>query len=138
MLRPFYLDTAIWLDFFENRNEPGLPKGEWANKLLIKIIKNNELIIISDLTLAELTAVGYPQWELKKLFRPLKSLLLYVESTKKEIGKAKDLSKKRRVPKGDALHALIARDHKATLVTLDKHFHSLKDIIEPKRPQDLL
>jgi len=61
-----------------------------------------------------------------------------VESTEKQARKAKDLSSKRDIPKGDALHALIARDNKATLVTLDNHFKKLLDITKPKRPQDLI
>ena len=61
-----------------------------------------------------------------------------MESTEKQARKAKDLSSKRDIPKGDALHALIARDNKATLVTLDNHFKKLLDITKPKRPQDLI
>jgi hypothetical protein len=36
----FYLDTSIWLDFFENRNEPNFSKGTLAKELIKKIIKN--------------------------------------------------------------------------------------------------
>ncbi|MBS3110269.1 PIN domain-containing protein [Candidatus Woesearchaeota archaeon] len=61
-----------------------------------------------------------------------------MESTEKQTGKAKDLSSKRKVPKADALHAVLARDNKAVLVTLDKHFKKLSDISKPKRPQDLI
>ena len=72
------------------------------------------------------------------MFKSLKLILIFVESTEKQIGKAKDLSLKRNIPKRDALHALIARDNNAILVTLDKHFQQIRDIIEPKRPQDLI
>jgi len=61
----------------------------------------------------------------------------FVESADKT-GRAKDISLKRNLPKGDVLHALIARDNKAILVTLDKHFKKLLDIVESKRPQDLI
>ena len=72
------------------------------------------------------------------MFKSLRPILLFVESTEKQIGLAKDLSFKRNVPKRDALHALIARDNKAILVTFDKHFQMLLDITKPKRPQDLI
>jgi len=134
----YYFDTAIWIDIFENRDEPNLPKGRWANELLNKIVKEDNKIIYSDNSLIELKLIGYPIFDIKNIFKPFKPILIFVESTKKEIGKAKDLSLKRNIPKRDALHALIARDNRAILVTLDEHYKKLKDIIETKRPQDLI
>ncbi len=138
MAEEYYLDTSIWLDFFENRNEPNLPKGNWAHKLLNKITENNDKIIYSDIVLLELGVAGYQSNEIEKLFDKIKPILIFVESTEKQMRKAKDLSLKRDIPKGDALHALIARDNKATLVTLDNHFKKLIDITKPKRPQDII
>ena len=138
MAQKYYLDTSIWLDFFENRNEPNLPKGDWVHELLDKITKNNDKVIYSDIVILELGVAGYQSHEIEKLFEKIKPILIFVESTEKQARKAKDLSSKRDVPKGDTLHALIARDNKATLVTLDNHFKKLLDIIKPKRPQDLI
>jgi len=137
-MEKYYLDTSIWLDFFENRNEPNLPKGDWAHKLLDKLIENNGKAIYSDILILELGLVGYQPDEIEKLFEDLKSILIFVESTEKQMRKAKDLSSKRNIPKGDALHALIARDNKALLITLDNHFKELLDITKPKRPQDII
>jgi len=134
----YYLDTSLWQDFFENRNEPNLPKGDWAHKLLGKITENNGKIIYSDMVLLELGVAGYPPHEIGRLFENIKPILIFVESTEKQVRKAKDLSAKRGVPKGDALHAVVARDNKAALVTLDNHFKKLLDITKPKRPQDLI
>lgn len=72
------------------------------------------------------------------MLKPFKSVILFVEATEKQIGKAKDLASKRKIPKRDAIHALIARDNRAILVTLDRHFKEILDIIKPKRPQDLI
>lgn len=138
MTQKYYLDTSIWLDFFENRNEPNLPKGDWAHKLLNQITEDNDKIIYSDIVLLELGIAGYQPHEIEKLFEKIKPILIFVESAEKQARKAKDLSVKRNIPKGDALHALIARDNKATLVTLDNHFKKLLDIIKPKRPQDFI
>ena len=138
MTEKYYLDTSIWLDFFENRNEPNLPKGDWAHKLLNKITKNNEKVIYSDVIILEFGVAGYQPHEIEKLFEKIKPILIFVESTEKQARKAKDLSLKRDVPKGDALHAILARDNKATLVTLDNHFKKLLDITKPKRPQDII
>ena len=138
MTKKYYLDTSIWLDFFENRNEPNLPKGDWAHELLSKITGNNDKIIYSDIVILELGVVDYKPNEIEKLFEKIKPILIFVESTEKQARKVKDLSSKRDIPKGDALHALIARDNKATLVTLDNHFKKLLDITIPKRPQDII
>ena len=138
MTEKYYLDTSIWLDFFENRNESNLPKWDWAHKLLDEITKNNYKVIYSDIVILELGVVGYQSQEIEKLFEKIKPILIFVESTEKQMRKAGDLSSKRNIPKGDALHALIARDNKLILVTLDNHFKKLLDIIEPKRPQDLI
>ncbi|MBI2546234.1 PIN domain-containing protein [Candidatus Woesearchaeota archaeon] len=138
MIKKYYLDTSIWLDFFENRNEPNLPKGDWAHKLLGKITENNDKIIYSDIVIIELGAAGYSPQEIENLFDRIKPILIFIESTEKQVRKAKDLSSKRGVPNGDALHALIARDNKAIVVTLDRHFKKLLDINKSKRPQDLI
>ncbi len=137
-MKKYYFDTSIWLDFFENRDEPNLPKGTWAHELLDKIIKIDAKIVYSDHVLLELSLIGYPPHEIEELFKPLKPLLIFVESTEKEMGRAYDLALRRKIPTGDALHALIARDHHAILVTLDHHFKEVLDIITPKRPQDLI
>ncbi|MEW6408323.1 MAG: type II toxin-antitoxin system VapC family toxin [Patescibacteria group bacterium] len=138
MAEKFYFDTSIWLDFFENRDEPNLPKGRWAQELINKIIKSDGKVLYSDNNIFELNALGYSIYEIKLMFMKLKQILIFVESTEKEVGKARDLALRRNIPKRDALHALIARDNKAILVTLDQHFQKLFDIIKPNRPQDLI
>lgn len=138
MVEKYYLDTSIWLDFFEDRDEPNLPKGRWAHELLKKITNSDAKAVYSDHNIFELGLAGYSSFEIDDMFKPIKPILLFVESTQKQIGKARDLALKRNIPKGDALHALIARDNKAILVTLDKHFREVLDIIKPKRPQDLI
>lgn len=134
----YYFDTSIWLDFFENRDEPNLPKGKWAKELLNKITRNNDRIVYSDNNIYELNILGYPFEDINTMFLPFKPILIFVESTEKQIGKAKDIALKRDVPKRDALHALIARDNKAILITLDKHFQMLLDILKPKNPKELI
>ncbi len=134
----FYFDTSIWLDFFENRDKPNLPKGEWAYKLLNKIVESDNKIIYSNVNLLELVSVGYSLNYINNIFKSLEQVLIFVESTNKQIGKARDLAFKRDIPKGDALHALIARDNNAILISLDHHFKKVYDIIKVKRPQDFI
>lgn len=138
MQRRFYLDTSIWLDFFENRDEPNLPKGTWAKALIKNAIANNNIIIVSEVVKNELLVQGYSRYELEYLFLPLKKILHHVYSTQKQFGRAKDLAKKRDIPLFDALHALLARDHRALLITLDHHFQQLADIVKPHHPQEFI
>ena len=136
--KKYYFDTSIWLDFLEKRDEPNMPKSEWALKLVDNITNNNDTIILSDNNILELENIGYLRYEIEDLLSSLKYFIKYVESNSKQIGKAKDLSQKRNVPKRDALHALIARDNQAILVTLDSHFNELRDICRPYRTNELI
>jgi len=138
MKKIYYLDTSIWLDFFEQRDEPNLPKGEWAQILLEKIIEDDDKILYSDSTIFELKASGYSIHDIHTMFKSIKSVLLFTRATKKQLGKAKDISAKRKIPKRDALHALISRDYNATIVTLDKHFQKILDITKSKTPKELI
>ena len=137
MQKRFYFDTLIWLDFFEDRNEPNFPKSEWAKELVKKIKSREDEIIFSDINLIELVRVGYSEFEINDILNII-GVVVKVESTEKEIRKSKDLSFKRNIPKGDALHALIARDNHAILITFDNDFQKLLDIIRPHRTNDLL
>ena len=58
--------------------------------------------------------------------------------TRDEYAEADKISKERRVLLGDALHAIIARDNDAILVSQDKHFQLLKDVVYVKRPEQLI
>jgi len=134
----FYLDTSIWLDFFEKRDEPDFPKGTWAKNLIRKIINDNNEIIFSDANMLELINNSYSQFEIEEFLSNLKEIIICIEATEKEIGKAKDLAQKRDIPKHDVLHALIARDNSAILIDLDAHFKKLTDIITSHTPKEFI
>ncbi|MBU0760207.1 MAG: PIN domain-containing protein [Nanoarchaeota archaeon] len=138
MTKFYYLDTSIWLDFFENRDEPNFPKGEWAKRLVDWIIKERGKIICSEVIRNEMIVVGYSKYEIEDWFFPLRRHLVFIYSDKKQFGRAKDLSKKRKIPLFDALHAIIVRDLKATRVTRDKHFDSLLDIVRYRKPEEII
>ena len=133
----YYFDTCIWLDLWELRDELNFPRGKLAEKLVRKIVRENGRIVYSDLTLVELQDAGYTLQEITERFRDLRRILEFVQSTEKQIGRAAELSQRREVPRGDALHALIARNERAALVTYDLHFQRLKDITDPKTPREI-
>ena len=134
----FYFDTSIWLDFIENRNEPNIPKSNWAKELVDKIIDNEDFIVFSDMNMIELRGAGYSEFEIEAILVNTKIKTIMVESSERQIRVSKDLAHKRNIPKGDALHSLIARDNRAILVTLDHDFQKLLDIIRPFRTNELI
>jgi len=138
MEKRFYFDTSIWLDFLEKRDEPNLPKGTWAKELIEKIIKNKDKIVLSEVIKNELIGLGYSRYELESIFFPFQKILISVYSNKKQFGKAKDLSDKRNIPLFDALHATLARDNHSILITRDKHFDKLLDIVSYKKPEEFI
>jgi predicted nucleic acid-binding protein len=118
----YYLDTSIWLDLFEDRDELYLLKTNYAKELLNKIIKENSKIIFTNLIIDEMVDLGYSFYEIEQLFEPFKNILIQTDYFRTEFGKAKDLAIKRDIPFVDALHAIIARKFKAILITRDHHF----------------
>ncbi|GBE20548.1 PIN domain protein [archaeon BMS3Abin17] len=138
MTKLFYLDTSIWLDFLEDRNEPNMPKSDWAKKFIENIILYDDKIIISDVVINELIALGYSEYDLEEIFLGFDEIIIRKNSLKKQVGKAKDLSKKREVPLLDALHAVIARDNNALLITFDNHFKQLTDIVKTSTSKEFI
>ena len=130
----YYLDTSIWLDLFEDRNS----RGKLAAALIEKIIKEDSEVYYSDITITELKSTGYYNAEIRDKYKPFRQILVYASSDRKEMGKAEDISEKRGIPKGDVLHAIIARRYRCILVADDRHFQKLRDILHPKRPTDII
>ncbi len=139
MTEKIYLDTNIYLDYFENRHDNIRPLGEWALKLINIIIENKEFILYSNLIVKELE-IKYSKEEINKIFEIIykRNLLLKVAISSSQVKEAAISCKKRKVAFGDALHAILARDNKAVMVTRDKHFFEFVDIAEIKKPEDLI
>jgi len=58
--------------------------------------------------------------------------------SEKQVKEAATLSNKLKIPFGDALHGVLARDNDAVMVTRDRHFRKLKDKVIIKKPEDLI
>ena len=67
-----------------------------------------------------------------------KGIIRRIGFTGRQFKEAKELAHRRKVPWGDALHAIIARDNDAVLVTRDHHFERLSDISIPQKPEDII
>ena len=134
MTERVYLDTSIWRDYFEDRKDNLRPLGEFAFQFLKNCKKLNYEIIVSDAVLFELK--DFPKNALNSLWAQYKELLLRVDSNKNQIEEAGIISKGRNLPFNHALHAIISRDNKAVLISRDKHFFDLADIVEFQLPEE--
>jgi len=138
MERRFYLDTSIWMDMYEDRkgynNEP---LGDFALKLFYLIKSKKNRLIITDLLITELE-INYLLEEINGMVKPFENIIERIMSTKKQRNEAKRIGKERNLPKGDVLHAIIARDNDLVLVTRDRHFKELSDISKHYKPEDII
>lgn len=138
MINVYYIDAAIWIDLFEDRkgynNEP---LGEFALIFLTLIKTRNERIVITDFLVEELKR-GYTLEELDVLINPFKHLIIKITVKPGQKKEAIEISKQRKLPKGDALHAIVARDYCLILITRDRHFKLLMDIAEYYKPEQLI
>ncbi len=137
MAKKYYVDAAIWRDLHENRSDRFRPLGDWAFELFNKIRKDKGKILYSDIVIDELS-IAYEKETIKNLFDDISELLEKVEIKKGQVIEAKKLSKKFKIPFGDALHGILARDNKAVMVTRDHHFEELQDMVDVKKPEELI
>lgn len=131
----FYLDTSIWLDFYEKRGK----NGEKALKLIEKLVKENKIILYSNLIIKELKNLGYFDSEINDIFKLVKSSKLkMIHVDIEQIKEMRKILLQRDIPKKDILHAILARDNEAILITRNWHFQRLRDIVIAKLPEDFI
>jgi len=137
MTRKYYLDTSIWMDYYEDRKDPSKDIGECAFKLLCKLLASNSKIVVSSFLLRELEA-AYSLDKIRGLALPFEKLMERVDVSDEQREEAKKVAEERKLPKGDVIHAILARDNKAILVSRDKHFQLLKDICKVVKPEEII
>ena len=133
-MKYFYFDTSIWLDHYLERGV----HGEAALKLILKIIAEDSFVVFSNFVEKELKNVGLSPVAINALLSMVKPEHLRVSVTKVQFEEARHLAKLRAVPLGDVIHAVIARDTGAQLVSRDWDFEKLKDISVVRKPEDFL
>ena len=139
MVEKYYIDACIWRDFHENREDKFRPLGEWAFNLFRLIRETKSKVLYSDLIKDELSK-DYNQEQIVEIFRIIseEGLLEKIELKKEQFQEAAKLKRERNLPFGDCLHAIIARDNQAIMITRDKHFEELQDVVESYKPEDLV
>ena len=135
MFEEFYLDTSIWLDFYEERGE----NGTIALKFIKKLINENKIIYYSEINVRELKDLGYSQEEIYEIFRVAKpNNLKKVHVYDKQLIEAHKLSRVRKMPMRDVVQAILCRDNFFQLISRDRHFQELRDITIAKLPEDFV
>ncbi len=139
MVDKYLIDTSIWVDLYDDREGfNGEPLGDYALKLLVKLKAGEKIIILTDFLMKELEMNNYTLDQINGMFKPFEKQIEKVVASKEQRDEAKKIALERNVPKGDALHAIIARDNKLILVTRDKHFKQLEDIWKHHKPEELI
>ncbi|MBW3015549.1 PIN domain-containing protein [Candidatus Woesearchaeota archaeon] len=141
MAEKYYLDTCIWRDHYENREGPGgRPLGSYATKLFTQIMKKRDIIVFSSHIIYEMKKAFAPE-EVEDMFKilDLMKILQRVEVSKSDWEEARKLATERDVSRSDALHAVLARNNNAILITQNmKDFEKFNDFITIKRPEDII
>ncbi len=104
MPEKIYLDTNIYLDYFENRHDNIRPLGFFAYNLIRRCIEGKLKIVVSDWVVEEFEKIG----DLHKINDLIKTLkkhgsLLTVKTNFKDLLKLRKYKNK-----PDALHAILA------------------------------
>jgi len=111
MAEKYYCDSSIWIDLYEDRKGYNHePLGDFAWKLFALIKAKKNKLIISDLLIRELE-MNYSGEEINGMMKPFESLIEKIIATKEQRDEAERIAEERNVPKGDALHAVLARDY---------------------------
>ena len=135
----YYIDTCIWRDYYEGRADRLRPLGEWALAFFNMVIEEKHIIVYSEFVVEELRG-RYNQSQIKDIFRLIETegLLQKAEISVAEVKEAVRISKERKLVFGDTLHAVVAKKEGCILVTRDYHFIELWDIVEIKKPEELI
>ena len=137
MRQKFYLDTAIWRDYFEDRKDGIRPLGEFAFQFLKNCEKKGCIVLYSEVVVHELRR-DYSDERIKQVFSSFWHFLEIVPIFDEQYLESKKLSRiKTESHESDVLHAILARDNKAVLITRDFHFETLRDIVEIKAPEEV-
>jgi predicted nucleic acid-binding protein len=136
MRQRFYVDTNIWLDLHLNRRDKFRPLGEWAFEFLNQAYHNGDEILYSDGVFMELLRV-IDEEECMGLLKDFEARKV-AQISGEQRREAEKLCSVRSLPLWDVLHAILARDNNAVMVTRDAHFLELMDLVEIKKPEDLL
>ncbi|MBI5553879.1 MAG: PIN domain-containing protein [Candidatus Diapherotrites archaeon] len=133
----FYLDTCIWMDYLESRTDGLRPLGEFAFAFLKACKTKKHSILFSELVSFELRQY-HSEERIRQMFADHQTTLNEVSISNSQQLEAKMLELKlNEVHKSDILHAILARDNGAILITRDNHFNELSSLVKISKPEEV-
>lgn len=131
------MDTSIWRDYFEDRNDGIKPLGEFAFSFLQKCIEHKIQIVVSDTIIFELEEY-YSKEKIEFVFSPFEEIIKFVSVEHSILAEARTewIKLGKILPFNDVVHAVKAKHSNAVLITRDKHFELLKEIVESCTPEN--
>lgn len=136
MSKRYYIDTCIWRDYFEDRSDNLRPLGEWAFRLIRKAVEEGIEVIFSDLIKEELLK-EYSEEKIKDIISIVPDIT-WIEATEEHRAEGRAIAQRLGIPDFDVMHAILARDNDAILISRDKHYLELTYIVDVKKPEELL
>jgi len=137
MAQRFYLDIAIWRDYFEDRRDGLRPLGEFAFQFLKNCEKKGCRVLYSGLVVQELKS-DYSRERVAEVFSSFKHFLVKVPISNEQISEARRISLSiKETHHKDVIHAILARDNCAVMITRDRHFDDLTNFVEVAKPEDI-
>lgn len=136
----YYVDSCIWRDYYENREDNLRPLGEFAFQFFQYCNKNRHRVLTSRVILKELSQFYFENEIENKIFLIVdKELLFKVEIVEIQINETIKIKRDfADIPFGDILNAILARDNNAILVSRDSHFERLSNVVEFKKPEEII
>lgn len=111
--------------------------GEFAFQFLKSCEKKGCTVFYSEAVVHELKR-DYSDEKIKQVFSSFEHFLEIVPISNEQYLESKKLAKvKTESHESDILHAILARDSQAMIITRDFHFESLRDIVEIKAPEEV-
>lgn len=141
-MEKIFLDTNIFLDFYFDRKDQLKPLGEFAFKLIQETINCKYLVLTCKEVIKELCENSYTSEEnvWKNILGELEKAnkIEKVVCSEEQVIEANNFSNFYKIPKYDALFAILARDARAILVSRNWHFEKVPKIAEVFKPEELL
>jgi len=131
----YYVDTCIWIDYWENRQDNLRPLGEFALKFFTNL-EDEDIVYYSDLTLKELNN-RYSDDVIAEVFKVVECELIHLETYKSQLHTATIIARTGLMHWTDALHATLAKEADALLITRDKQILN-SGFARTFRPEELI
>jgi len=137
-----YVDTCIWLNLFKKEGDEtkGVPYWKHAKDFFEQVKENNGLLIVSTITLKELTfKLGDKFNDIKSFFQE-SGFINIIKTTPEDYNQARQWEQEHQLLSFyDYLHVAIAKRLNVPLITRDRDLMEFaQEHVKVFRPEDLL